>query len=716
MSKSFHSPHWYRVKDKRPRLRSHARFFRTEYRGQIWYVLQDRSSGRFHRFTGASYFIASMLDGTRTLDDIWHTACEGLSDEEALTQDEVLQLLSQLHNADVLHADGAPDITEMVERGRKQRFKKRMMSVLNPLAVRVPLLDPEGFLKLTAPLVRPLLSVFGLVAYLALLIYGGTLVTIHWDGLTENVIDRVLSTESLLLLLVTYPAVKAIHELGHAYAITRWGGEVHEIGLMFLVFLPVPYVDASDSLSFSSKWKRAFVASAGILVELGLAAIAMIVWVNAEPGLVRAFAFNTMLIGGASTLFFNGNPLLRFDGYYVLSDLLEIPNLGQRSNRYIGYLVQRYMLGIKDAKNPAHAPGEPFWFVTYGVLAFLYRIFITSVIILLVSSKFFSLGIILAVWSLLLIFGVPIAKQVWFLLASPKLRGRRTRALSVVLGSLGLVFGALLFIPLPYSTVAEGVVWVPGNGAVHAASDGVVVEVLVEQGANVRPGQPLVQMDDPLLAARVALLEATVAETRLRRDSLAVSDPAAARIADSELEHAQADLALARDRETALTVRAAVAGRAALTETTDLPGRYLSRGALLGYVSDFRDPVIRVVVPESDADFVRQRTRDIDIRFISAPDRAYPATVMREVPALETSLPSLALATQGGGRIVLDPGDSNGRRTLQNFLHLDLRLDEAHDFATIGERTYVRFSHDPASLAERTYRRIRQVFLSRFNI
>ncbi|MEO0465133.1 MAG: site-2 protease family protein [Pseudomonadota bacterium] len=716
MSKSFHSPYWYRVKDKRPRLRNHVRFYRTEYRGQIWYVLQDRSSGRFHRFTGASYFIASMLDGTRTLEEVWHIACDALSEEDALTQDEVLQLLSQLHNADVLYADGAPDIEEMVERGRKQRFKKRMMSVLNPLALRIPLLDPEGFLKLTMPLVRPLLSVFGLVAYLGLLIYGGTLAVIHWDGLTDNILDRVLSAESLLLLLITYPVVKAIHELGHAYAITRWGGEVHEIGIMFLIFMPVPYVDASDSLSFPSKWKRAFVASAGILVELGLAAIAMIVWVNAEPGLVRAFAFNTMLIGGASTLFFNGNPLLRFDGYYVLSDLLEIPNLGQRSNRYIGYLVQRYLLDIKDAKNPAHAPGEPAWFVTYGVLAFLYRIFITIAIIMLVSSMFFSLGIILALWSVVLMFGVPISKQIWFLIASPKLRDRRARAIGMVTGTLGLAGAALLFIPLPYSTVAEGVVWVPGDGAVHAGGEGVVADILVEQGEEVQPGQALVEMEDPLLTARVALLEATVAETTLRRDSFVVQDPAAARIAASELEHAMADLELARARQSALTIRAAVPGRIAFIETTDLPGRHITRGALIGYISEFRDPVIRVVVSEGDADFVRQRTNDIDIRFISSPAQSYDAQIIREVPALEASLPSLALATQGGGRIVLDPNDSSRLRTLQNLLHLDLHLEASHGFETIGERAFVRFSHDPTSLAERVYRRVRQVFLRQFNI
>ena len=229
------------------------------------------------------------------------------------------------------------------------------------------------------------------------------------------------------MLLIAYPAVKALHELGHAYAIKRWGGEVHEIGLMFLVFMPVPYVDASDSLSFPSKWKRAFVASAGILVEALLAAIAMIVWESAESGMVRAFAFNVMLIGGVSTLFFNGNPLLRFDGYYVLSDIIEIPNLGRRANQYLGYALQKYLLGADPPTNPATAPGEPAWFLFYAIASFVYRLFIFTAIVLLVASKFFSLGIFLAIWTLFLMFGLPLLKHSWFLFTAPSLRRHRDR-------------------------------------------------------------------------------------------------------------------------------------------------------------------------------------------------------------------------------------------------------------------------------------------------
>ncbi len=156
---------------------------------------------------------------------------------------------------------------------------------------------------------------------------GVVLAVLHWPELTSDVTDRVLATENVALIMCVYPIVKSLHELGHAYATKVWGGEVHEVGVMLLVFIPVLYVDASASAAFRQKHRRIVVGAAGIMVEMALAAIALIVWIYAAPGLGRTVAFNVILIGGVSTLLFNGNPLLRFDGYYIFSDLIEIPNL-----------------------------------------------------------------------------------------------------------------------------------------------------------------------------------------------------------------------------------------------------------------------------------------------------------------------------------------------------------------------------------------------------
>ncbi|WP_137700038.1 PqqD family peptide modification chaperone [Marimonas lutisalis] len=718
MEKAFFSQNWYRVAKLKPRLRRHARLYRTRYRGQLWYVLQDRTSGRFHRFSPSSYRVISMLDGTRTVQEIWDTTCEQL-DDETLTQDEVIRLLGQLHASDVLLGDIPPDIEELSDRGERQRNRKFLMSFMNPLAVRLPLIDPDDFVSATMPLVRPFISWFGALIWLAVVGYGGFLALSHWDELTKNVVDRVLTAENLGLLVFCYAGVKAVHELGHAYVVKRWGGEVHEIGVMFLVFMPVPYVDASDAMRFPSKWQRALVGAAGILVEAFLAAGAMIVWLNAEDGLVRAFAFNVMLIGGVSTLLFNGNPLLKFDGYYVLSDLIEIPNLAQRSKNHIGYIIKRYCFGMKEVQSPSTAKGEPFWFTFYAISAFLYRLFITFAIVLFVSTKFFFLGVILAVWAVALMFGWPMLKHAWFLLASPALRRHRSRAFAVTGAVLFVLAGLVFAVPLPHATMTEGVVWVPGDRIVHSDSDGIVTALSVQPGSEVAAGTALMQLEDPLTSARVQMLDGFIEELRRRLAAQDFVDRSAARVLQEELRAAQADRALTLERREALTVRAETEGALVLPQGEDIVGRYVHKGEVVAYVADFRDPLIRVIVPEDRSDLVRSETNGVQLRFASDLGRVLPALIEREVPAMSASLPSMALATEGGGRVALDPGigDAAGQRqALSNLLHLDMRLPEDTTFRGIGERVYVRFDHGREPLAAQIYRVMRQIFLRKFDI
>lgn len=715
MDKAYYSQNWYRVAHLKPRLRRHARLYRTHYRGGLWYVLQDRTSGRFHRFSPSSYMIISMMNGERTVEEIWDIACERL-DDETLTQDEIVRLLGQLHAADVLYGDLPPDIEEIAERGEKQRSKKFLMSFMNPLAVRMPVFDPDDFVTATMPLVRPFISWFGALIWLGVVGYGIFLALSNWPELTENVVDRVLTAQNFGILVLCYIFVKAVHELGHAYVVKRWGGDVHEIGLMFLVFMPVPYVDASDAMRFNNKWKRALVGAAGILVEGFLAAVAMIVWINAEDGMVRAFAFNTMLIGGISTLLFNGNPLLKFDGYYVMSDLIEIPNLAQRSKTYVGYLIKRYAFGMTHEESPATARGEPAWFVGYSVAAFIYRLFITFAIVLFVSTQFFFLGILLAIWAVLLMFGWPILKMVWFLLANPGLRKKRGRAFGVTGGVLAAIVGLLFFVPVPLATVAEGVVWVPGDQIVHSEADGLIVEVAADPGQAVAAGMTLARLDDPLIAARAKLLDGYIVELDRRLAAQSFADRSAARVLREELTAARADRDMTLQRLQNLLVKATAGGELVLPRAGDLVGRFVRKGDVIGYVTNYRDPLIRVIVPESRSDLVRSETVALDVRFASDPDRIEKGWIEREVPALTADLPSLALATDGGGRIALDPNAGGRQVALAKLLHLDVRLSPDTTFRHLGERVYVRFDHGTEPLAGQIYRAARQVFLRTFDI
>ncbi|MGN7805406.1 peptidase M50 [Ensifer sp. 22521] len=715
MERSYFSSSWYRVAQLKLKLRGHVRIHRTVFRDQLWYVLQDRTSGRFHRFTPETYLIISLMDGHRTMQAIWDIACDKLTDK-VVTQDEVIQLLGQLHAADVLFGNVPPDINEIAERGKKARNRKLLMSFGNPLAIRFGLLDPNEFLNATAIVGRVLFSWFGALVFICLVAYAAVLAGMNWNALTANVTDRVLSTSNLFLMLIAYPLIKTLHELGHAYAVKRWGGDVHEVGAMMLVFMPVPYVDASDSLAFASKWQRALVGAAGIFVEMTLAAVALIVWVNAQEGLVRAFAFNVMLIGGVSTLLFNGNPLLRFDGYYVLSDLLEIPNLASRANKYLAYLVQRYAFKIGSVNSPATAPGEEFWFVLYGVSAFFYRLVVTGAIIALVSQKFFIVGTLLAIWALILMFAVPLAKAFWFLLTSPLLRRSRGRAFAVVGSVLAAVALGVFVLPIPHATVVQGIVWLPGDAIVHVQTDGTVDEIAAAPAAEVKAGDPLIRQEDPLLSARVDLLQLRVAELQRRLTKQDLSDLAHASMVKEELRLARADLDLTRQRQENLIVRAPSSGTLILPDDRDLPGKFVRRGKVIAYVAHFDKPTIRVIVPEEDADLVRSQTRDVSLRFVEDFSKIYRAVVVREVPALTDTLPNAALSTAGGGAIALDPRDTSQRRVLANLLHLDLMLTESPTVPRIGGRVFVRFSHGSSPVASRIYRSTRQIFLRLFKV
>src|SRR5262249_17555553 len=304
------------------------------------------------------------------------------------------------------------------------------------------------------------------------------LVSPHCADLTNNFTDRILAVDNLLVLSLVFPLIKALHELGHASATKAGGGEVHDLGVIMLVLLPVPYVDASAASVFKSKYRRAVVGAAGMLVELFVAAIAFYLWLLVEPGIVRAVLFNVMVIASVSTLIFNGNPLLRYDAYYILCDLIEMPNLSARALRYWAYLAERYALGVREAEGPIASRGEKAWFVCYGLASTAYRILVTVFIALFIATRFFIIGVLLAGWALVAMAVLPVARALGHVVASPRLRKRRRRALVVTFGSIAVALVLVVAVPLPYHSDAEGVVWLPGQALVRAGGHRLVEGLL----------------------------------------------------------------------------------------------------------------------------------------------------------------------------------------------------------------------------------------------
>jgi putative peptide zinc metalloprotease protein len=708
-------PNWYRAASLRPRLRPHVEIHRQHFRGQRWYVVQDNSTGRYHRFSPMAYRLIGLMDGKRTLGAIWHQAAELLGDD-APTQGETLRLMHQLHAADVLQTDAPADADERLRRFDKDRQRRVWQYLKSPLAIRLPLIDPERFLERSIFLVRPLFSWAGGLLWIAIVSTALLLAAMHWPELTADVSGRLLAPQNLLLIWLVFPVVKALHELGHAYLVKHWGGEVHQIGIMFLVFMPVPYVDASASTAFRNKYQRALVGAAGMLVEVLLAAVAMFVWVLVEPGLVKAVAYNVMIIAGVSTILFNANPLLRFDAYYILSDLIEIPNLGQRSNRYVFYLVQRYLFGVRQAESPVVATGERGWFLFYAPVSFAYRMVIFAAIILFVGGQFFFIGVVIAIWAAFNLFLWPALKGLKFLLTSPVLTADRWRAGLVSLLMLAIV-GVLLFVvPVPLASVAEGVRWTPEGAQVRTGASGFVRELRVGPGDSVVQGQVVAVLSDPMLAPQLEVLVGERAVLEARYDLVRREERVRAAIVTEQLEALDARIQRALEQRRDLEVRAPVSGSLVMPKANELPGRYIAQGTLIAYVVEPVAPTVRAVVDQSQVDLVRNRTRKVTVRFAEAPEATWTARIVREVPTASLDLPSPALATTGGGRVAIDPRSADGLRALEKVFQFDLEVDGPPGSGAIGGRVHVRFDHGTEPIGLTWIRDLRRLLLRHFDV
>ncbi|WP_420101041.1 HlyD family efflux transporter periplasmic adaptor subunit [Bosea sp. (in: a-proteobacteria)] len=712
---SLFSQSWYRVSGLKPRLRGHAEIHRQRFRGAVWYVLQDHQTGRFHRLSPSANLFLCLMDGQRSVQEIWEIVCARAQDDPP-TQDETIRLLSLLHGSDLLQGAFPPDFAELSERAASHARRTMMARIRNPLALRLPLFDPDRVLDALRPLYQPLFSGFGLICWLALVATGITIAALHWRELVGDATNQMLTAQSLALMAVTYVVVKGLHELGHACAAKAWGGEVHEVGVMLLVLIPAPYVEASAAAAFPSKWQRMVVSAAGIIVELALAGLASIVWVLAEPGLAKAVAFNVMVIGGVSTLLFNGNPLLRFDGYYILADLIEIPNLAARANRYVFYWIQKHLFHIHEAESPVTARGERRWLAGYAVASFLYRMMVSLAIAAVIATQFFIFGVVLAIVAVAGILVVPVFKGIRFLLMDPKLRGRRRRALWISAAAAGAVLAGLFVVPLPHATIAQGVVWAPDQSELRARVDGVLARIDARPGQAVAEGEPLLTLDDPVLTARVAVLAAQLEELRQRYDAVRLTDRVQAEILNEQIASTGQTLASFRSRSADLTLSAGQAGRFVLPEATDLVGRYVHRGDRLGYVLKAEDPVIRVVVPQADIDLVRSRPGPVAVRLADRLEEIRPGLILREIPGAQSEVPSPALTTQGGGPIAIDMSNPQKPRALQSLFVFDIRLAGGIPLDVIGERAYIRFDHGREAVGWRALRGLRQIFLSQFRV
>ena len=704
------SEQWYRVAELHPRLHAHVRMLRHSYRGEIWHVLEDPVSGRQHRINPVAWSLVARLDGRHNLQKIWDLVVEELG-SRAPTQPEVLALLGQLHSNELIASEASPDLSGMFKQQRKRRGQK-LLAQRNPLAFKVPLGHPGAWLDRMLPLARLLFTPWAGLIWLILVMGVALLTASHSQGLAVYARLHVGSAQQLLLLWLLFPLVKVVHELAHALALRRWGGEVGEVGVTLMLLMPVPYVDASAATGFRARHRRVIVSLAGIACELLLAALAFLVWLSVADGTVRQAAFAVMLIGAVSTLAFNGNPLIRMDAYHALADWLESPGLAQRSRAYWLYLARRWLLGLRQTRPPAVGRGERRWLLGYGAASTLYQWLLAGWIVSWLLGVNLALGIFALSWFVLMMVALP-AKRLWrWARTSAELSEHRSRALSVGALVAAMPVLLLLVLPLPATTRADGVVWLPEGALARARADGFVAEVLVVDGAEVEPGTPILLLDDPHLPAQADSLLARERRLRAALQLALFSQPAMAAALSEQLAELAAEQQRLDDRSAALTVRALQAGQVVLPRGEDLPGSFVARGTVVAHVLPPEGSPVRVVVAQDDVSRLARQSSPPQVRLASAPTVTRSAQLLAQTPAATRELPSPLLADRHAGRFATDPQDPKALRTLEPVFTLDLALPDGV-WARPGTRAWVRFDHGLEPLGWQWARRLRQLFIGR---
>lgn len=712
---------WHRVRAMTPRLRPHVQITRQHYRGRRWHVAHDPASNQFYRLNPIAHEMVSLLDGTRTVESVWNDALSRHADN-APTQGEVIELLGQLYNSNLLAVDATPEVDQLLRRGRERTRKKVQGQLIGLMYLKMRLFNPDRYLAWIEPILRPLLNRWGFLAWAAFLIASIVLLIPHADALRAGV-ESSIAPANWGWLIAMFVLAKAVHETGHGVICKRFKGQVPEFGFMLLVLIPSPYVDASSCWAFPSKWRRMAVGAGGMIFELFLAAIASFVWRGTGEGqLVHQLAYNVMFTAGISTILFNANPLMRFDGYYILSDLLEVPNLMQRSMNMVKYLFQKHVYRLRQARPPSTVPAESAILLAYGVLALAYRVFLFISITLYLMGKLFALGLILATWTAAAWFLIPIGKFIHWHAAGPALSDRRGRALATSLAmglALLLAIGA---IPFPDHRRAHGIVESASRSGLFAGAEGFVARVHIAPGDWVEPGQPIITCESPDLVADLEKSRAELAGFEALERGFTARSPAAAEVARGRIAAQRQRIALLEERERLLTIRAPHAGTIIAAPLESLIGSYLRRGDPIGEVVDTRDVHVLASLASSQRAPLAalegpdgQRQYSAAIRRRADPWTVHPCDVLSVEPAGQKRIPHAGLGVAGGGLVETARDDEQGVRTRQSqfFAYLEPRSEWA---PSPGERVIVRFTLPDRPLLHQWVDRLRGLMQGRKNI
>ena len=707
---------------------------RMEFKGEAGYVVKDPVALKYHRLRPEQWDLLQSLDGERSLEE----ARENLRRKHptlALRLQDVQSLVTDLHKKGLVTGSRPGQARGLAQRHREEKSKKFWQAIRNVLYFRLPGVDPEWLLAFGMPYLRWLFKPQVVTLTCLFIVSGWVALLVQFDTFTRELpeVDQFFGWPNLLYIWFLIGAAKILHELGHGYFCKYFGGECHEIGVMLLVFSPCLYCDVSDSWLLKNKWKRMAIGAAGMYVEVVLSACAIFFWTFSDDAFWRGLAVNLFFVTAFSTVIFNANPLLRFDGYYIMSDFLEIPNLRQKADKLLSDTFGHWCLGIKPKPDPFLPEKGRGWFVLYAVCAAAYRWIILFGIALFLYTVLKpyglqSIGATMAAFSIGGIF-FTVGKNVYQKINAPRKERLSKPRMLVSLAVLAVVLAGVMAIPLPFHIEAPFLTEPAAGRTVYVAEPGTLEEVRVRLGQRVRAGQVLAVLESEALDDELDRLNDLLEVQRVRAESARnARDLLGEEQALNQARTLEAQIEELEDRRGQLTLTAPVAGvvvpppaRAGGAGGDRLPewdgfalepensGATLRPGAEVAVVAPDGTQRALLFVDQSDRNdiFTGQA---VELKFDHRPGDVLDSTVEQFAPRDLDRVPG-QMSNKYGGTLATVTGPGGEEELTSLVYQATAPIPEDAGPLRPGMRGVARFDQPDRTAGEWLYRRLRSLFL-----
>lgn len=646
-----------------PKIREDLKYKFDSFRGDTYCIIEDPIACQFFRTGVAEYHFIKNLDGKNTVGEALAKMAEN-SGIQALSHEEAFQILNFLLESQLIKTQQSVDPKELNEAAEKTRFGK-LQSEMNPLFMKIPLTNPDEMLNHMKFLTSFFMGKFFFIIWLCVMIFTSYQVMENWNLFTTSSVNAFLP-KNWIWIFLSWIVLKMAHESFHAFACKRFGANVPEAGVMLILFAPMTYVDASSSWRLTSKWKRMMIGAAGIYIELFLAAIGALVWLHLGPGTASTVAYNFMLTGSVITLFFNANPLMRFDGYYILSDYFEIPNLYTRSQQKVQLLAKKLLLGVDQIAWPSLLNLEDIIIMVYGCAALVWRFLIVLSLFVSCTFLFKGIGVIFAAISLIAWFWVPFFKIIRYIGHGNE---HEIPRIYQYIPRLAISFFVLMFVAfVPYkSTLKAPLVFYSLNAeTVRSDAPGFIIEHPLNKEELVNKGELLMKLqnDDEVVNLKMAQIE--LQQAKVKSDMYLVREPVRYQAEKDTITALNSKITELDKYVQSLTITAPKAGLAVPSSTKWEDNKYIQSGDQLFTIFPEKSPEAMIVVSQDDSeDFQAHIGKEGLVKLTGTPI-ILKAKLNSFIPRATTQLPHPALSALNGGPLaVLPPKNDNNQKIPQ---------------------------------------------------